>query len=139
MGIKFTPDQRWSSAVWFLSLYTNILGNIIYGKWSSYPLISQPTPSPTPTIPLIYHNFFAKILFHWIFSTWFYIKYWLFWYQICLCCNFFYGYPEFATFQQNYYKKSSNDKIFNLKLKKIKERFLCTRPVFPDYLFASYD
>ena len=105
------------------------MGNVSYTENDPY------TPFPTPTIPLnFYHNFFAKRRLHWIFSTLFYIKYGLFCYQICLCCNFFYGYPEFATFLLNYYKKSSNDKIFHLKFKKIRQDFyvrgLCFQTIF---------
>ena len=52
MTIKFTPNQRCSSAVWFSSLHTNILGNILYRKWSSYPPHTLTYPLPNPNNPL---------------------------------------------------------------------------------------
>ena len=137
--IKFTPkDAALQYDFW---VYIQICSETSYTEndphTPSYPNIPPPQPQQSPSTFTV--NFFAKLPLHWIFSTLFYIKYWLFWYRISLCCNFFYGYPKFATFLLNYYKKSSNDKIFDLKFKKIRQRFLCTRPVFSDFLFASYD
>ena len=130
MTIKFTPNQRCSSAVWFSSLYTNILGNILHGKWSSYPpdILTYPLSYPSNPLKSFSHIFLPD--FCYTESKLFYIKYRLLWSQRCLCCNFFYGHPEFANFLLNYYKKSSIDNTLHLKFKKKTEISMYTACVF---------
>ena len=92
----------------------------------SYPNISPLLPQQSPWS--FSHIFLPN--FCYTESKLFYIKYRLLRSQTCLCCNFFYGHPEFPTFLLNYYKKSSIDNTLHLKFKKKTEISMYTACVF---------